>query len=120
MAIAKKLMILLMVLIFAFLKINILYSQNTMQKIWQVEGKNDGDELGAWVAGLGDINGDGFDDVAVCSHALGKTFIYFGAENMDTMPDLILRGGLAAAGKGDVNHDGYVEIMTSDSRNVYL
>jgi len=96
------------------------YSQNTMQKIWEIKGKANGEELGTSVAGIGDINKDGFDDVAVCSRGLGKTFIYLGAAIMDTTPDLTLRGGMAVAGKGDVNHDGYIDIMTSDSRNVYL
>jgi hypothetical protein len=35
--------------------------------VWSTEGGQANAQLGDWVAGLGDINGDGFDDVIVSS-----------------------------------------------------
>jgi hypothetical protein len=83
------------------------------------------DENGA-AAGIGDVNGDGYGDVAIGGvtvdaqhHALPPTRvdIHFGGPTMANAPDLTLLGdpsspadnffGSAIAGVGDVNDDGY-------------
>jgi hypothetical protein len=64
------------------------------------------------VAGLGDVNGDGFGDFAVGAPrtAAGEVWIYFGGDPVDDVPDLILTGptegsrfGNAIAGTGNVD-----------------
>jgi cysteine-rich repeat protein len=56
-------------------------------------------ELGVFVAGGGDVNGDGFADVVAgaprasfSGDAVGAAYVYFGGAPPDGSPDLILRG----------------------------
>ncbi|MBN2000187.1 FG-GAP repeat protein [candidate division KSB1 bacterium] len=77
-----------------------------------------GQEEGSYgyrVAGIGDINMDGFDDVAVSIpfKGNGEVLIYFGGKEMDDDPDLILTGehegdafGSTLACGRDINGDG--------------
>jgi len=64
------------------------------------------------VKGMGDVNGDGFDDIL----ALGApTMIFYGGDPMDTIPDLEFypyRG--AGGGVGDINGDGYADFVLRD------
>jgi hypothetical protein len=86
--------------------------------------------FGTSVVGLGDVNGDGFADVAVGApggdELVGgsgpqpplnsRAYVYFGGVAPHTSPDLVLQvsqdtfvfGLLAPA--GDVDHDGYTDI----------
>jgi hypothetical protein len=95
-----------------------------MQKLLQVEGEKDGDELGWSVSGLGDINGDGYADVIVGARTtngdVGYAYILFGGEQMDNLPDIIVRGehykdffGRASQGSMDLNGDGFNDFTIS-------
>jgi len=66
-------------------------------------------------AGVGDVNDDGFNDVAI-GHWDQR--IYFGGVNMDTIPDVALQGyfgpsisGLDGLTCGDFNGDGISDII---------
>jgi hypothetical protein len=64
------------------------------------------------VRGLGDVNGDGFDDLLMLG---APTKIFFGGNPMDTIPDLEFypyRG--SGAGVGDINADGYADFVLRD------
>jgi FG-GAP repeat/FG-GAP-like repeat len=72
------------------------------------------------VAIPGDLNGDGWNDIAVGSPEskfLGQVFLYWGGPTLDVKPDRTLTGsrgfeffGSALAGVGDANGDGYADI----------
>ncbi len=83
------------------------------------------DWFGNSVAGAGDVNGDGFDDVVVGApyndrggSAAGAAYVFYGGPTMDNRPDVIMVGemhddqfGWSVAGAGDVNGDGLSDVI---------
>jgi hypothetical protein len=88
-------------------------------------GESAGDWVGVSVSGIGDINGDGFDDVIIGApfddengSNAGKSYLYYGSALMDNSYDLTYTGeaagdvfGFSVSGAGDVNGDGYSDII---------
>ncbi|MFN8207953.1 MAG: FG-GAP-like repeat-containing protein [Bacteroidales bacterium] len=88
-------------------------------------GEHERDNFGYHVTGAGDINGDGYDDLIVGAsgyykngYDAGRAYVYFGNEQMDTLPDIVLNGekaeicfGGSVSGAGDLNKDGYNDFM---------
>ncbi len=78
---------------------------------WQLES---GQDVGISVAGAGDVNGDGYDDVALSFS--GQTKVWYGTETGlwgDSTPQsanwtVAERGALAS---GDVNGDGFSDLL---------
>jgi hypothetical protein len=85
-----------------------------------------GGQFGRCVSSAGDLNGDGYSDVAVGAYqtAVGGTvYVYYGsASGIGTTPDVTLdcgvvgsNFGLAVDGAGDVNGDGYEDLIVGAS-----
>lgn len=93
---------------------------------WLFGLEMNGAELGTAVAGAGDVNGDGFADLIVgapgCTNPEPKegcVFVFYGSSTgLANVPDQILELdrrdsylGSAVAGAGDVNGDGYADVI---------
>jgi hypothetical protein len=93
---------------------------------WTAEGNQELAWFGADVSTAGDVNGDGYSDVIVGAigasngqNTEGRAFIYFGGETgLSLAPDWVgesdqvgARFGEAAAFAGDVNGDGYSDVI---------
>ncbi len=82
-----------------------------------------------WLAGGGDLNVDGFNDIAMSNpwwgdqyEWQGRVFIYYGGTEMDSIPDIVLTGefyrqklGQEMVFPGDLNSDGYPEFLVSSA-----
>ncbi|MBK9225887.1 MAG: FG-GAP repeat protein [Ignavibacteria bacterium] len=75
--------------------------------------------FGASVSTAGDINGDGYSDVIICSYKGGSAKIYFGGSNMNNVPDVLMTNdnGRIVSDAGDVNGDGYSDVMVARPEN---
>jgi len=98
---------------------------------WQSDGEMAGDSYGISAAGVGDVNGDGFDDILVGAQTYdltdpvaenaGKAYLYYGAsDGLSTAPAWTLTGTQAGEGlgarvgaAGDLNGDGYGDFAIS-------
>ncbi len=85
---------------------------------FQIQG-NVLDEFGRARA-VGDINGDGYDDLIVSRNETmsGPVFfeVYLGGETLDTVPDYVsseVFNHVGFSAKGDLNNDGYEDFLFS-------
>jgi hypothetical protein len=92
---------------------------------WTFENNHEDSELGSTVAGAGDVNGDGYDDVIVGAHKYpnpdpyeGAAYLFLGsASGLSLAPDWSHEGNQAwvqyswSLDGGDVNDDGYDDII---------
>lgn len=80
-----------------------------LKPILEVAGNDSGAALGYYVKGVGDLNKDGYADVAVSAPYAYKTYIYFGGRPMSNKPALTLEGGGKVV-SGDFNGDGWIDL----------
>ncbi len=93
---------------------------------WIADGNQEGAAFGHAVATAGDVNGDGYDDVIVGAHWYsngedfeGGAFVFHGsASGLSAAPDWTAEGnwksaefGYAVGAAGDVNGDGYDDVI---------
>ncbi len=71
------------------------------------------DERSTSVAGVGDVNRDGYDDFLVGALWDEIAWLYYGGATVDATPDLVLSGsghfGITVSPLGDFNGDGYAD-----------
>ncbi len=92
---------------------------------WSAEGEAAGDRFGFSLANAGDVDGDGYADVLVGAPAAdsrrGRVYLYLGSPHGPAAsPAWSAAGenegdefGRAVAGAGDVNGDGYADVLVA-------
>jgi hypothetical protein len=98
---------------------------------WVADPDQDSAFYGISVAGAGDVNGDGYDDVIVGAYAYdngesaeGRAFVYHGSSTGPSLaPDWTAESnqgssffGYSVAGAGDVNGDGFDDVLVGASQ----
>ncbi|MBN2571753.1 MAG: FG-GAP repeat protein [Ignavibacteriales bacterium] len=121
-----------LIILFVFLLSNLsIFSQNknninTYPPYLTKTGEAVYDYFGSSVSNAGDINGDGYDDVIVGAYRhnnnTGRVYIFYGGPIMDNEADIIITGnssndkfGCSVSTAGDVNNDGYSDIIIGAS-----
>ena len=81
-------------------------------------GPSSGSNFGFSAAGAGDVNGDGYSDVIVGAYLNGAAYVYYGSSTgLSTAAATTLNGtaisnfGYSVASAGDVNGDGYSDVI---------
>jgi hypothetical protein len=88
-------------------------------------------EFGYSVSTAGDVNGDGFSDLVVgapnVARGIGRAYIYLGAvSGLSMSPAVTLVApsgrnfGASVVGAGDVNGDGYADVVVSDQQKLSM
>jgi len=89
------------------------------------------DNFGFGIASAGDVNGDGYSDIIISAidnddggQDAGKVYLYFGGNTMDNFHELTMTGevagdnfGYSLASAGDINGDGYSDVIIGANRN---
>jgi hypothetical protein len=95
------------------------FAQFDMQQIAVIQGARDTLRFGSSLAGVGDINKDGFEDLAVGQHG-SNTFIYFGSMNFDTTADMTFPFFAWHIGHGDINGDSIPDLLLTPIGTIYI
>ena len=111
-----------LVLLILFLSASALFAQEDFHLLTTMSGDSVGDQFSV-VSHIGDVNADGYDDVIVGAPGGDYAKLFFGGSVFDTIPDLTFRDykqlicsfGCSIAGDGDVNGDGYPDIIIGAS-----
>ncbi len=106
----------------------------SVDTLFVVTGEAAGDDLGSAVAAAGDVNGDGYADVIIGAHGndaggsqAGRAYLYYGGPRTDGVAGIAFTGtsaglglGAAVAAAGDVNGDGYADVIVGASDRAYV
>jgi hypothetical protein len=107
-------------------KVEIMADVNPGFLLQSMVGESAGDQFGFSVADAGDVNNDDYDDVIVGTFDANRAYIFFGGTAMDNTDNVTLTGsgrfGWSVSGAGDVNNDGYDDVIvgTSGGNNAYI
>jgi hypothetical protein len=112
-------------------KVYLFYGGEVLDTIADVTfAKKNESYFGSEYAGVGDVNGDSFNDILISAYypeypGSGRAFLYYGGVEVDTIPDLEIKFsnqyvGIGSPDKnwGDLNGDGYDDILVFGTRKI--
>ena len=101
---------------------------------FKIEGRLTDAHTGYSGSGIGDFNNDGFDDIALGAPVLGEAYVLFGSNSTGSLGSIkvddltgangfIVNGTIGASGRlgnsvsgaGDINGDGFDDVVIGDS-----
>jgi hypothetical protein len=96
------------------------YSTKSGRLLWKADGEA-GAQLGSGIEAAGDTNKDGIPDVIASGPGNGKAFVYSGRDGRVLLTRTAEQPsdgfGTHVAGTGDVNGDGYADVIVGAPRN---
>lgn len=85
-------------------------------------GEHPDDYFGSTVTCAGDLNNDGFADMLVAAYRYkninenwGRVYIYYGGIAKDTIADVLIKGSRGGQSAGDINKDGFDDLLVNNS-----
>ena len=97
-----------------------LYSTKSGRLLWSVDG-HPGDRLGSGIEAAGDVNRDGVPDVIASAPGAGKAYVYSGKDGHVLLTFTAEKTsdafGQHVSGVGDVNGDGYPDVIVGAPAN---
>ena len=81
--------------------------------IFHFHGPDNNAGIGFSVGTLGDVNGDGYDEFWVSREFPTASYVFFGGEPLDTVPDMFLQGCVWAT--ADLDGDGIKDVISSST-----
>jgi hypothetical protein len=86
---------------------------DSSHQIFHFHGVDTTSRIGSYLKGLGDINGDGYDDIAFNSWSPAGTYVFLGGNTGDSIPDYFLNGNAAIGDFLDYDGDSLPDLITS-------
>jgi hypothetical protein len=100
--------------IILILFIALLFTRQSFGQYRLIQTFSETSSFGSQVSGIGNVNGDDYDDIIVLGQDEHKAYIYYGGNPMDNIVDVILNNVYSVSGAGDVNGDGYDDVIAGD------
>jgi hypothetical protein len=94
--------------------IALLFTRQSFGQYRLIQTFSETSSFGSQVSGIGNVNGDDYDDIIVLGQDEHKAYIYYGGDPMDNIADVILNNVYSVSGAGDVNGDGYDDVIAGD------
>lgn len=93
---------------------------DTASVIFHFRGTDSLSRVGSYITPVGDINGDGYDDIAINCEAPHGIYIFYGSALPDNIPDIFLPGPNGTIDPIDVNGDGIDDILAANDSILWI